>query len=30
MGNYTKACPRGIQVQDAIDQCKRAILEEVV
>ncbi|MBX6770949.1 MAG: succinate dehydrogenase iron-sulfur subunit [Chloroflexi bacterium] len=29
VGNCTEACPRGIQVQDAIDQCKRAILAEL-
>lgn len=28
VGNCTDACPRGIKVQDAIDQCKRAILTE--
>jgi succinate dehydrogenase / fumarate reductase iron-sulfur subunit len=26
VGNCTEACPRGIQIQDAIDQCKREIV----
>jgi len=26
VGNCTEVCPRGIQVQDAIDQCKREVL----
>lgn len=28
--NCTDACPRGIQITDAIEQCKRAILTETV
>ena len=26
VGNCTEVCPRGIQIQDAIDQCKREVL----